>query len=170
MMGPMCCAQVVLNSGVHDLGRADFTLGDYAARLNGLFAAIRAATPPPSGGGSAGTGKRPHLIWMSTSGVYLDPHAPAATYQNRTVCPAKGDARRGYSHPVPVLREMDAIARHVAAEHGADILDQARVRELSAYDGEGLHCLKGVVCQGTFDMLLQLIALGSPRQADRAGS
>ena len=37
----------------------------------------------------------------------------------------------------------------------------------SPYDGDGLHCLKGVVCQGTLDALVQLIALG-PRHTSHA--
>ena len=74
-----------------------------------------------------------------------------------------------YSHPIPVLRDMDAAGRLLAEEHGADVLDQARIRELAPYDGDGMHCLLGVVCQGTMDALLQLIALG-PRRAAHWGT
>jgi hypothetical protein len=45
-------------------------------------------------------------------------------------------------------------------EYGASILDQEMLRELSPYDGDELHCIKGVVCSGTVDSLLKLIELG----------
>lgn len=164
-----CLQVIILNSGVHDLGGANhgmFSVAEYAARLRQLWTTIRAATQRTAG--RRGGGAPVQLIWMSTGGVYSNPHSPEGTYLNRTYCPKAGDPTL-YSHPIPVLRDMDAAGRLLAEEFGADVLDQARIRELSTYDGDGLHCLKGVVCQGTFDALVQLIALG-PKRAAAAGA
>ena len=46
-------------------------------------------------------------------------------------------------------------------EVGADVLDQESIRELSPSDGDGMHCISGLVCKGTLEALLQLLALSA---------
>ena len=149
---------IVLGSGVHDLGSRSFSLASYAAHARAVWELIVGAIPERRRA-------RPQLIWVSTGGVYVrpedkrrrgQPKGANATGGNMTYCPMPSDPG-AYSHPIPVLREMDVLTRRLAHEYGADILDQAKVRELSPYDGDGLHCVRGITCQGTLDALLTLL-------------
>ena len=55
---------------------------------------------------------------------------------------------------------MNQVAVRLALQHGADILDQAVIRELSPFDGDGMHCVGGVVCNGVMNALIRLIEIG----------
>ena len=54
---------------------------------------------------------------------------------------------------------MNEIGRALALERHAEVLDQELIRELSPNDGDGMHCISGLVCKGTLEALLHLLAL-----------
>lgn len=96
------------------------------------------------------------VVQVSTGAVYM--HPDVIQSRKSSFCPKPGEFV--YTHPIPVLREMDVITRDLAREYGADVLDQNKLRELSPYDGDGMHCGMGIVCQGMLDALVRLIELG----------
>ena len=74
-------------------------------------------------------------------------------------------------HPTPLYNRMNQAALDVARTvGGVDILDQARVRELNLRAGDGMHCLRGVVCNGVLDALLRLVELGPQTQNQKRES
>lgn len=141
---------IVLGSGAHDLGSRNFSLGSYAAHARATWELIVGAIPRHRH-------PRPHLIWVSTGSVHVRPENKRGG--NLSYCPNASDEKQ-YVQPIPVVREMDVITRRLAHEYGADVLDQAKLRELSPYDGDGLHCVRGIVCQASLDALLELIEMG----------
>jgi hypothetical protein len=146
---------VVFNSGIHDLNNG-FSLSNWTRRLRSVWGLITSASDAP---------RRPHYIWMTIGGTYHRASKKMASHKLAT-----GNCRhevingtlykRNYTHAPPAMHLMNRIATDIALEYGASILDQEMLRELSPYDGDELHCIKGVVCSGTVDSLLKLIELG----------
>ena len=132
---------VIFNSGLHDM-QPGLNVSVYGDRLRALWSWMREWS------------MHAHFIWMST-GVVVNPRSLQGG-NNRTDCPTD----RSYSHPVPVVRLMNQLASQIAIDHGADILDQARLRELTPLAGDGMHGLGGALNEGTLALLTRLIELG----------
>lgn len=140
---------LVINSGLHDLYYVsdEFGLSEYEQRLKALWTLIKDSRHPAL-----------HVIWMTTGRVHEVHGRTHGGAPNHT----KNCTDDTFAHPIPVIRLMNQIAVGLAHAHGADVLYQDRMRELRPADGDGMHCIRGAVCQGTLDTLVRLIELGPP--------
>ena len=139
---------IVMGMSPHALSDPTFSLRAFEAAVRGMWGLVARAVPPhrPT---------PPRLIWVTTANVHTLATRVAAN--NRSACP--GASAHRYAHPLPVLSEMNEIGRALAREMHADVLDQEAIRELSPNDGDGMHCISGLVCKGTLEALLNLLAL-----------